>query len=184
MSDETPEPEGAPRRNFLVGLGAVIVAGISGIVPFVAGATSLLDPLRKRAAAGGDGMVLVTRTSLVPDDGVPRKFTVQADRRDAWTTYLKTPVGAVYLRREGEGVSALNVVCPHAGCFVGLAPDATRFQCPCHRSSFDLDGVVNDPASPSPRAMDSLDVEVRNGDEIWVRFQNFLPGQEDKTPIV
>jgi menaquinol-cytochrome c reductase iron-sulfur subunit len=184
MSDETPEPDGAPRRNFLASLGAVVLGGIAGLVPFVAGITALLDPLRKRAGAEGDGMVLVSRTSLLPGDGVPRKFTVQADRKDAWTTYRNTPVGAVYLRRTDDNVSALNVVCPHAGCFVGLAPDATRFQCPCHRSSFDLDGVVNDPSSPSPRDMDVLDVQVRNGDEIWVRFQNFLPGQEDKTPVV
>ena len=185
MSDETPEPEGAPpRKNFLVAMGAMIIGGLSGLIPFLSGATALLDPLRRRAGAEGDGMVLVTRTSLLPADGVPRKFTVQADRKDAWTTYQNTPVGAVYLRRAGGQLEALNATCPHAGCFVGLAPDASRFQCPCHRSSFALDGTINDPASPSPRAMDSLDAELRNGDEVWVRFQNFLPGQEDKTPIV
>jgi hypothetical protein len=31
--------------------------------------------------------------------------------------------------------------------------------------------------------MDSLEVEVRDGDEVWVRFQHFLPGREDKTPV-
>jgi menaquinol-cytochrome c reductase iron-sulfur subunit len=128
-------------------------------------------------------MVLVTRLSAVRADGAPQKFTVTSDRTDAWATYADTPIGAVYLRRIGDEVVALNTVCPHAGCFVGLAPDRSRFACPCHKSSFDLDGVVNDPASPSPRDMDVLETEVRNGDEVWVRFQHFLPGREDKTPV-
>ena len=183
MSEETPPTGGAPRRNFLTAVGAVVVAGLSGLAPLIASVSALLDPLRRRG--GTEGMVMVAKLSLVPDDGVPRKFTVQSDRVDAWTTYRNTPVGAVYLRRaQGDDVACLNVVCPHAGCFVNLAPDGSRFVCPCHRSSFDLEGHINDPASPSPRNMDALDVEVRNGDEVWVRFENFLPGQEDKVPVL
>jgi menaquinol-cytochrome c reductase iron-sulfur subunit len=173
--------EAEPRRNFLAAAGAVVVGAIAAAVPLGAGVTALLDPLRRRA--GDSDMVLVTKLSAVPEDGSPRKFTVTTDRVDAWATYENTPVGAVYLRRTDAGILALNTVCPHAGCFVGVAPDRSRFACPCHKSSFDLDGAVNDPASPSPRDMDSLEVDVRNGDEVWVRFQHFLPGREDKTPV-
>jgi menaquinol-cytochrome c reductase iron-sulfur subunit len=162
-------------------LGAAVVGAVASVFPFAAAATTVFDPLRRGRSASD--MVLVTRLSAVPADGPPRKFTVEATRVDGWTTYEQTPVGAVYLRRTGDAVTALNVVCPHAGCFVGIAPDQSRFACPCHKSSFDFDGAINDPASPSPRDMDSLDVEVRNGDEVWVRFQNFLPGREDKTVV-
>jgi hypothetical protein len=31
--------------------------------------------------------------------------------------------------------------------------------------------------------MDALEVEIRGGDEVWVRFQQYLPGREDKTPV-
>ena len=105
------------------------------------------------------------------------------DQVDAWTTYRNTPVGAVYLRRTEDGVQALNVVCPHAGCFVNVAEGGGGFSCPCHDSAFALDGEVSDPDSPSPRAMDELEVEIRNEDEVWVRFQNFLPGREEKVPV-
>jgi len=182
MSDETPETTAAPRRNFLTALGAIIVGGLAGIAPVLAGVTTLLDPLRKRG--GEEGMVLVTKLAILPDDGLPRKFTVTADKVDAWTTFQDTPVGAVYLTRSGSQISALNVVCPHAGCFVNIKPEATGFACPCHRSSFALDGEIDDAGSPSPRALDSLEVEVRNEDEVWVRFQNFQPGTHDKTPLV
>ncbi len=181
MNEEQDQSNLEPRRSFLAGLGAIVVGGAALLVPVVAGVTSLFDPLRRGKRVSE--MVMVTRLSSVPEGGAPRKFTISTDRVDAWTTYADTPVGAVYLRRAGNDVSALNVVCPHAGCFVGLAPDKSRFSCPCHKSSFDFDGVVNDPASPSPRDMDDLEVEVRNGDEVWVRYQNFLPGREEKTPV-
>lgn len=172
---------GEGRRNFLTGASALAVGALATLAPVGAALAAILDPLRR--GTGERDLVLVTRLSAVPEDGTPRKFTVTADRSDAWATYTDAPVGAVYLRRVGDDVRALNVVCPHAGCFVGMAPDGSRFACPCHRSSFDLDGVVNDPSSPSPRDMDALDVEIRNQDEVWVRFQNFLPGREDKTPV-
>ena len=125
-------------------------------------------------------MVRVTSLQVLPADGAPQRFTIRADRTDAWTTYADQPVGAVYLRRVNDEVSCFNVVCPHAGCFVGVAEDGSRFECPCHKSSFSLDGEIDDPSSPSPRGMDSLYVEIRNGDELWVRFENFLPGQAEK----
>jgi menaquinol-cytochrome c reductase iron-sulfur subunit len=181
MSDENPTPDGAPRRNFIAAAGAVAFGALAGLAPMLAGVVTLLDPLRKRRSDAG--MIRVANLAVLPQDGIPRKFTVQADKVDAWTTYQNTPVGAVYLRRTEEGVTALNVVCPHAGCFVGLTPDSSHFQCPCHRSSFALNGQINDPSSPAPRDMDELEVEVRNGDEIWVRFQNFLPGQEERIPV-
>jgi menaquinol-cytochrome c reductase iron-sulfur subunit len=169
------------RRDFLVGASAVAAGTLAMLAPIGAAVVSLLDPLRREKVSSE--MVLVARTSAIPEDGSPRKFTVTADRTDAWAAHDDSPVGAVYLRRSGDEVRALNVVCPHAGCFVGVAKDNSRFSCPCHLSSFDLDGAVDDPTSPSPRDMDTLDVEVRNGDEVWVRFQNFLPGRAEKTPV-
>ena len=183
MSDENTETPGAPRRKFLLGLGAVVAGALAGLAPLVAGVVALLDPLRRGSREGGGDWVRVTRLSALPEDGLPRKFTISTDRVDAWTTYRDTPVGAVYLRRTDDGVTALNVVCPHAGCFVNLAPDQGRFACPCHRSSFALDGSINDPASPSPRDMDELEVEIREDDAVWVRFQNFQPGREEKLPV-
>lgn len=158
------------------------MGGVAALIPFLAGVRTLLHPLRRDTSESG--MVRVTSLQVLPSDGAPQRFTVRADRTDAWNTYADQPVGAVYLRRVGDQVSAFNVVCPHAGCFVGVAEDGSRFECPCHKSSFTLDGQIDDPSSPSPRGMDSLEVEVRNGDELWVRFQNFQPGREEKNPLV
>jgi Rieske Fe-S protein len=174
-----PESAGPGRRPFLAA-SAVGVACAAALTPLLSAVAALLDPLRASESQGE--WVRVTRLDALPSGGTPKRFTVATGRSDGWTTYHETPVGAVYLRRTDTGVAALNVVCPHAGCFVGLADDASRFACPCHRSSFDLTGRINDPASPSPRDMDGLPVELR-GEEVWVRFQNFLPGRSDKTGV-
>ncbi|HEY0883234.1 MAG TPA: Rieske (2Fe-2S) protein, partial [Archangium sp.] len=113
----------------------------------------------------------------------PRKFSVLATKVDAWNRTPNVPVGAVYLQRlPGNKVRALNVVCPHAGCFVDYKGDKNNFHCPCHNSSFGLDGTILDPKSPSPRPLDALEVEVR-GNEVWVKFQNFRAGVHEKIPV-
>ena len=177
-SDAQPD-----RRDFLKKSLSVVIGGIVGLVPMVAGLLVLIDPLRRKAAAGS--AVRVTTLDALPKDGVPRKFPVLASRTDAWNKYTNVPVGAVYLRRTSDDkVLALNVVCPHAGCFVDFVGDRGGFLCPCHNSTFTVDGKIENPASPSPRALDTLEVQVRQGGEVWVVFQNYQAGRPDKVPVV
>src|SRR5437870_5037199 len=117
MSAPTHNPQGDDRRGFLKKFLASAIGAVLGLAPVAAGVRMLLDPLRRRGATGG--FVRVASLDAVPADGVPRKFPVLADREDAWNKFQQVPVGAVYLRRTAEGkLDALNVVCPHAGCFV------------------------------------------------------------------
>ena len=151
------------------------------MIPAISGLTVLLDPLRRKSRDSDN--VLVASLSALPEDGVPRKFSVIASHTDAWNRMPRVPVGAVYLRRTGDSqVQAFNVVCPHAGCFVDYEAAKNRYHCPCHNSSFALDGTIADPKSPSPRGLDELPVEIRNGVEIWVKFQNFRAGVKEKKP--
>lgn len=178
--DSPPNPD---RRDFFKKAAAIGLGGLTSAVPIAAGVSVFLDPLRRKSALGAP--IRVTSLDAVPADGVPRKFTIFADRIDAWNKSLQVPVGAIYLRRsEGKPIEALNVVCPHAGCFVDYLPGAKLFSCPCHNSTFALDGRIESKSSPSPRAMDSLEVEVRNQNEVWVRFQNFRAGHAEKVADV
>lgn len=176
------EPENPQRRDFMKKASAVVLGGLASAAPVAAGLTVFLDPLR-RTAADGD-FIQVTSMEALPEDGMPRKFSIVADRIDAWNKVPEVPIGAVYLRKSASGqVEALNVVCPHAGCFVDFSPERKLFGCPCHNSSFALSGDVSDPKSPSPRGLDSLEIEIRNGTEVWVKFQNFVPGREEKISV-
>src|SRR5665213_167175 len=162
--------------------GAAIVLGVVvSLVPAVAGVVVLLDPARRRSSGNGL-LVPVAPLAALPADGVPRKFSVTANRTDAWNKYTDVPVGAVSLRRTGpKTVAAFNAICPHAGGFINYEAQCQCFHCPLHNSQFALDGSIQDPRSPSPRPMDSLPVEIR-GDEIWVRFENFQAGIRQKIP--
>lgn len=104
-----------PRRRFLAAVGAMVAGGLAGVRPIVANAAALLNPLRRRERDAE-----LVRVAILDSlsESRARRFTVSSDRVDAWTTHRATPVGAVYLTRSGDEVSALNAVCPHAGCLV------------------------------------------------------------------
>jgi Rieske Fe-S protein len=151
------------------------------VAPVLSGVWVILDPLRRKSEQN----VLIPVTSLrsLPEDGLPRKFVLKAAHSDAWNRTPSVPIGAVYLRRIGpNSVQALNVECPHAGCSVDFVPSRKGYLCPCHNSSFTLDGRISDPKSPSPRALDELQVEIRD-DEVLVRFEKYLAGHEQKIPV-
>lgn len=174
-----PQPE---RRSFLTKAAAIVIGGIATVLPLVGGLFVFLDPLRRKTEAGG--AVKVASLNSLPENGEPRKFPVLATRVDAWNRTPNVPVGAVYLQRLKDGrVRALNVVCPHAGCFVDYRAAQHHYFCPCHNSSFATDGAILDPKSPSPRPLDELPVEIRHGTEIWVKFQNFRAGVHEKIPV-
>jgi menaquinol-cytochrome c reductase iron-sulfur subunit len=175
-----PPPTG--RRGFFKEALAVAIGAALTLVPMTAGLAVFLDPLRRKSAAR-ENFVKVATLDALPGDGVPRKFPVLASRTDAWNKYNNVPIGAVYLRRsDGNQVQALNVVCPHAGCFVDFSAERGNFLCPCHNSAFSMDGTLK-PGSPSPRNLDTLKVEIRNENEVWVAFQNFEAGRADKVPL-
>ncbi|MBL9200815.1 MAG: Rieske (2Fe-2S) protein [Opitutaceae bacterium] len=179
----TPAPD-APgdRRDFLTKAAAIAIGGAITVVPPVAGLCVFLDPLRRQSAAGAS--VLVASLNALAEGGEPKKFPVVADKVDAWNRATNVPIGAVYLQRlKDNKVRALNVVCPHAGCFVNYRAGENDFFCPCHDSRFSTDGAILDPKSPSPRPLDELPVEIRKGTEVWVTFQNFRAGEHKKIPV-
>ena len=113
----------------------------------------------------------------LPVDGLPRRFEIRSDRRDAWNLYANQAVGSVWISRKGSTeVSAWSTSCPHAGCMVQLASNHNHFQCPCHNSRFEINGKRMGPQNPSSRDMDRLEVEIREGEEVWVRFERFKSG--------
>jgi menaquinol-cytochrome c reductase iron-sulfur subunit len=177
---EPKSPAQPERRGFFKRVLAILIGGVVGLVPLLSGLAVLFDPLRRKSAASS--AVFVAPLSAIPEDGTPRKFSVLASRTDAWNKSPQVPIGAVYLRRTGpQTVKAFNVVCPHAGCFVEFQSAQKSYYCPCHRSSFALDGAIAS-ASPAKRGLDELEVEIRKGSDVWVKFQNFLAGTAEKIP--
>lgn len=175
---------GEPRRGFITRFLAAAVGTVIGAVPLAAGIVVLLDPLLKRreGVLGKDerGFLKVTSASSLAADGTPRLFKVIADLQDAWNKFPRTEIGSVYLRQSSGGVECLAARCPHLGCTVDYKADQQVFTCPCHDSSFNLDGTRNNDIPP--RDMDVLAAEVRGG-EIWVKFQKFRAGIHEQKEV-
>jgi len=182
-SASSPDDSDNERRGFLVKLAAIAIGAVLGIFPVAAGVLTIFDPLIGKKKSKGKKIRVATIDQL-PDDGTPIRVPIVADLVDVWNREPNQPIGAVYLRKEGEKVVAFNAICPHAGCFVGYAGDSRVFQCPCHTSAFELDGARVMP-SPSPRDLDKLVVDkdklAANG-EVWIEFVNYYAGKADRIP--
>ncbi len=173
------------RRGFLAQAATLLLGGVGLLVPAVTGIVAFLNPLGQKSRTGS--FLRLTSLEVLPEDGTPRRFPVVAERTDAWNRYPKAPIGAVFLRRTDnakEPVRALQVVCPHAGCFIEYraTPEGGKFFCPCHSAGFDLDGNLLEKSSQSPRPMDTLEVDPKllQAGEVWVKFQSFRTGTSQK----
>ena len=178
--NEATEDNQGERRGFIKFL-CIVIGGIVSAVPFGAGIWAYINPLTREKGVDGDGFLKITSLDAIPDDGTPAKFSVIADKEDAWNKFKNISVGAIYLRKEAGKVKALHTVCPHLGCFIDYRSTKSDFFCPCHNSNFKLDGSIV--SGVSPRPMDPLKIEIRNKVEVWVKFQNFQPGHDHPIPL-
>ena len=176
-----PAPSGESRRDFCAKACSVAIGGAISLVPAAAGVAVYLDPAVRRNSQAS-ALVRVTSLDALPADGTPMMFPVIATRVDAWNRST-APVGAVYVRRvDAKKLLVFNVTCPHAGCAVEFKPEKSGYHCPCHDSTFSLEGKRSE-GSPAARDLDVLEYEIRTGDQVWVKFENFQTGHEDKTPV-
>lgn len=193
-----PKPTPHSGRRTVLGVlsGALLLAiSAAAAVPSL---LYLLDPLRRRPRTGGPGgpgdkdgpgdgdYLPVAPITEVPDVGkgeAPLRAAVTAtEQHDAWTRYEATRLGSVWLMigPGGDKISCLSTQCPHAGCGVDFDEAKRMFVCPCHSSTFALDGTRRD--GPAPRDLDRLDVDVKDG-LVRCRFQRFRPASERKEPV-
>ncbi len=201
-AEPTPaaNPADKPRRRMLLEVITAFISFVIVAVPSTLGGLFFLDPILRKRKAGASGATegeilkkdeagfirLDVSRDAVPEDGTPLSVTVRDDIIDAWNLFRDVPVGSVWLRRVGDGPPlAFSSVCPHLGCSVDYHRAENEFFCPCHTSSFDLDGKKTNKIPP--RGMDSLEVSTRtngkedpNGLEIWVKYQNFQKATSEK----
>jgi cytochrome b6-f complex iron-sulfur subunit len=91
--------------------------------------------------------------------------TVNAGAVDSFPngSVVEFPAGRFFLVRSLDGgFLALYQKCTHLGCTVSWEADNGHFFCPCHASSFDLHGDVENP--PAPRALDTFPVAIVGGE--------------------
>lgn len=188
--------DGQPRRNFMVEFLAAAIGVVVGVVPAITGGLFFLHPLFKGkdeknadTASRPDAPVkdekgrLKTSVTLesLPDDGTPLQLKMLDDIVDAWNLFPNQEIGSIWIRKVGDQVIAFNTICPHLGCAVEHRAAKGDFYCPCHLSSFDLDGKTQNEIPP--RDMDTLDVAVKDDGTVWVKYEKFRGAISEKVSI-
>ena len=92
--------------------------------------------------------------------GAPQELVFRRNHVDGWkVTSEKTTAWVV---KQGDGsVTVFAPQCTHLGCAYRWDERKQNFLCPCHSSTFGLDGRVL--SGPAPRPLDRYETKVEGG---------------------
>lgn len=164
------------RRGFLKVLAGAFTAALAtaGAVPVLG---TVLSPWLKKQPKAGNFMPAGPLDSF--ETGVPKRVELVSTVVDGWARAVGV-VGAAWLLRKPDGsVTALSTVCPHSACSIGMKSKES-YGCPCHDSSFKFDGTPE--SGPSPRSMDPLEVQVKDG-QVMVKWARFKIGVKERQEL-
>lgn len=176
MSKDKGDPvEDDGRRLFLKlgvhGLGVGVAAVTAG--PAIA---YLAFPLAHDPTTGAHRFIPVGRVERFKE-GAPVKVDLISDKTDAWNRIESVKIGSAWVVNLGGKLSAYSTVCPHLGCAIDYETASQLFKCPCHRSSFNKQGQIED--GPAPRSMDELECK-KEGDLLTVKYLRYKQGVHEK----
>ena len=170
------------RRGFLK-KATLAMGGAIGVVMAVPLVRYILYPVGRKVVSTPDEPIDVGAAADLIAGAPPVRLPIIASGvRDAWSRSGAVAVGSCWVRKdEGGAVTALSSVCPHLGCSISYSEKTSDFRCPCHNSSFALDGEKKDDG-PAKRGMDPLAVTVTEG-RVKVKYQRFRNDIPEREPV-
>jgi Rieske Fe-S protein len=147
MADEqhtASHPRWAPRRRQVV---------IGGSVAAASAAAGLVVGRNLLAPTGTQQATQPTQGELEPNAGTWRAVGASVDLPDGGA--LAFDLGSVngFEHRTDTKLEAVSGVCTHQGCKLWLDAPESRLRCPCHSTSFSLEGTTVThqlPVAPAP----------------------------------
>jgi cytochrome b6-f complex iron-sulfur subunit len=142
LAQELGEPapgRSGNRRRFIQVSSAAAVAAATG-----AGVEYLVSSGAEPAAQ---------EETLRPENGEWRAVVAAHDLPEGGVLPFDFGAVAGFVQRSGGEVRGVSATCTHLGCRLNLDAPARRLNCPCHRTSFGVDGVVLThqlPVTPPP----------------------------------
>jgi nitrite reductase/ring-hydroxylating ferredoxin subunit len=158
MSDDQPSvshPRWAPRRREVVIGGSVAAASAAAGV--VVGRNLLAPTVTEQAAPPTQG-------ELKPNAGTWRAVGASVDLPEGGA--LAFDLGSVngFVHRADAQLEAVSGVCTHQGCKLWLDAPDSRLRCPCHSTSFSLEGTTVTQQLPvAPPPLPKFQVREING---------------------
>jgi len=166
------------RRDFLK-ICSVVLSSLIGVAYAVPLIRTFISPALRQTVSGSTGLIELGSISSCQVN-VPMNVKIVDTKMDAWTKFPPTEIGAVWIiMNKDKEFTAFTSICPHLGCGINWDEDSGKFICPCHDSFFDIEGRVL--SGPSPRGMDTLETEIKDG-KIFVKYQKMRLGVSGKTP--
>ena len=144
---ERAEEAQVTRREFCNFLGLTSAALLVGTGGFAAKA--VVDARETETFAAAQ---VVGAETLAPNSSL--NFNYPTDRDSA-----------ILIRTANGEYHAYGQKCTHLACPVYYSRDHQRLECPCHEGAFDV-GTGDVLYGPPPRALDSIEVEMRDG-QVW-----------------
>jgi cytochrome b6-f complex iron-sulfur subunit len=101
---------------------------------------------------------------LVPNDGTWTRVAASTEVPDGAVRGFDVDGVTGFVRRDGGQVAAVSGICTHQGCALRLDAPARELRCPCHRTSFAVNGTLVSHQLPTPpRALPALSVREADG---------------------
>ena len=141
------------RRQVVIGTSVAAASAAAGLVV----GRNLLAPTEKRQATPTQG-------ELDPNAGTWRPVGTSVDLAEGGA--LAFDLGSVngFVHRADAKLQAVSGVCTHQGCKLWLDAPESRLRCPCHSTSFSLEGTTVThqlPVAPAP--LPTFQVRELNG---------------------
>jgi cytochrome b6-f complex iron-sulfur subunit len=135
-----PVVDGTRRRLVAATSIAAAAAAVGAVVDH-----TVISQGPAHTGAGGD-------QTLVPTAGAWRTVSASADLAEGGVQGFDLGTVIGFVARTGGQLRAVSGVCTHLGCRLALDPAARRLDCPCHRTSFALNGELLRYQLPVPPA--------------------------------
>ena len=176
--EETELHTNKGRRDFLK-ICSVVLSSLIGVAYAVPLIRTFISPALRQTVSGSTGLIELGSISSCQVN-VPMNMKIVDAKVDAWTKFPPTEIGAVWIIMDKDKkLTAFTSICPHLGCGINWDENSEKFICPCHDSFFDIEGRVL--SGPSPRGMDTLETEIKDG-KIFVKYQKMRLGVSEKLP--
>jgi nitrite reductase/ring-hydroxylating ferredoxin subunit len=142
------------RREVVIGTSVAAASAAAGLVV----GRNLLAPTETRQATPP------TQGELEPNAGTWRSVGASVDLPDGGA--LAFDLGSVngFVHRTDAKLEAVSGVCTHQGCKLWLDAPESRLRCPCHSTSFSLEGATVTHQLPiAPPPLPKFQVREING---------------------
>ncbi len=143
------------RRAFYIG----VINGVMGLIGLALAAPAAIYLLFPPKFRKGEEWVPAADLSSIPV-GAPTEISFERTRADGWKV-TKEKATAWVVKKPADNVLAFTPQCTHLGCAYHWDDPSHTFVCPCHTSSFSIDGQVL--GGPAPRALDRYMTRIQNG---------------------